>query len=263
MEDVWHANLTCRGHTHVPGNISSIYVCRVQKQLNSSHRYPLAPFYIYISHMCVVCRTSWTRHTDTRWRPFIFIYMCVVCRSSWTRHTDTRWRLFTARDPARLSSSTEDHRTAREAVTSPSKSSPDLVRYAFCCASHMGLTSHPRVHVHIVVLCGIILANMSRSKASRYYTLMNYIPTVCKKGCQHQKQNNTNFLIRLLWDLFTRQRAITCKIQRYRKSFCQIISMFLNPNYLEYHIQIPMYRVENKYGIFFRQRIYLHTNLEN
>ena len=23
MEDVWHANLTCRGHPHVPGNISS------------------------------------------------------------------------------------------------------------------------------------------------------------------------------------------------------------------------------------------------
>ena len=24
MEDVWHANLTCRGHPHVPGNISSL-----------------------------------------------------------------------------------------------------------------------------------------------------------------------------------------------------------------------------------------------
>ena len=26
MEDVWHANLTCRGHPHVPGNISSLNV---------------------------------------------------------------------------------------------------------------------------------------------------------------------------------------------------------------------------------------------
>ena len=29
MEDVWHANLTCRGHPHVPGNIYSLeYICR-------------------------------------------------------------------------------------------------------------------------------------------------------------------------------------------------------------------------------------------
>ena len=35
MEDVWHVNLTCRGHPHVPGNISSLT-------------------YYYMQYLCIV-----------------------------------------------------------------------------------------------------------------------------------------------------------------------------------------------------------------
>ena len=54
MEDVWNVNLTCRGHPHVPGNISSLKCSYLYTFLSFNHLHTISIehllYFIYFLH---------------------------------------------------------------------------------------------------------------------------------------------------------------------------------------------------------------------